>query len=54
MALLPPGWPILVVLDETLGRRKGARIAAKGIYRDTVRSSKSPCPGASSPERCHS
>ncbi|WP_295622883.1 transposase [uncultured Lamprocystis sp.] len=41
MALLPPGWPILVVVDETLERRKGARIAAKGMYRDAVRSSKS-------------
>jgi len=40
MALLPPGWPILVVVDETLERRKGARIAAKGMYRDAVRSSK--------------
>src|SRR3990172_1838080 len=26
-------------LDETLERRRGARIAAKGIYRDAVRSS---------------
>ena len=26
MALLPPGWPILVVVDETLERRKGARV----------------------------
>jgi hypothetical protein len=41
LALLPPGWPILVVVDETLERRKGARIAAKGMYRDAVRSSKS-------------
>ena len=40
IALLPPGWPILVVVDETLERRKGARIAAKGMYRDAVRSSK--------------
>ena len=40
LALLPPGWPILVVVDETLERRKGARIAAKGMYRDAVRSSK--------------
>jgi hypothetical protein len=40
IALLPPGWPILVVVDETLERRQGARIAAKGMYRDAVRSSK--------------
>ena len=41
MALLPPGWPILVVADETLERRKGARVAAKGMYRDAVRASNS-------------
>jgi hypothetical protein len=41
IALLPPGWPIVVVVDETLERRKGTRIAAKGMYRDAVRSSKS-------------
>ncbi len=41
IALLPPGWPILVVVDETLERRKGVRVAAKGMYRDAVRSSKS-------------
>jgi hypothetical protein len=40
LALLPPGWPILIVADETLERRKGACIAAKGMYRDAVRSSK--------------
>jgi hypothetical protein len=35
IALLPPGWPILVVVDKTtLERRKGARVAAKGMYRD--------------------
>ena len=41
IALLPPDWPILVVVDETLERRKGAHIAAKGMYRDAVRASKS-------------
>ena len=39
--LLPPQWPITVGVDETLERRKGQRIAAKGVYRDAVRSSKS-------------
>jgi len=29
-----------VGLDETIERRRGAKIAAKGIYRDPVRSSK--------------
>ena len=39
--LLPPQWSITVGIDETLERRKGQRIAAKGVYRDAVRSSKS-------------
>lgn len=34
------GAPVLVGLDETIERRRGAKIAAKGIYRDPVRSSK--------------
>jgi len=36
---LPEGKPLLIGLDETLERRWGAKIAAKGIYRDPVRSS---------------
>lgn len=36
-----PEGPIVVGLDETLERRRGAKIATKGIYRDAVRSSKS-------------
>jgi hypothetical protein len=40
-AFVPNAGPILVGLDETLERRRGAKIAAKGIYRDPVRSSKS-------------
>jgi hypothetical protein len=32
--------PVLVGLDETIERRRGAKITAKGIYRDPVRSSK--------------
>ena len=35
-----PTGPILVGIDETLERRQGAQIAAKGIYRDAARSSK--------------
>jgi hypothetical protein len=38
VALLPPGWPILVGIDETIERRKGRKIQAKGVYRDAVRS----------------
>jgi hypothetical protein len=34
-----PEGPLLVALDDTLERRRGAHIAAKGIYRDPVRSS---------------
>lgn len=36
-----PEGPLLVALDDTLERRRGAHIAAKGIYRDPVRSSQS-------------
>ncbi len=38
-AFVPPGAPVVVALDETLERRWGRRIAARGIYRDPVRSS---------------
>ena len=37
--LLPDSWPILVAVDETLERRRGKKIKAKGVYRDAVRSS---------------
>jgi len=39
--LLPKSWPILVAVDETLERRQGKKIKAKGAYRDAVRSSQS-------------
>jgi hypothetical protein len=39
-AFVPTG-PLLFGVDETLERRRGKRIAAKGIYRDPVRSSHS-------------
>ncbi len=32
--------PVVIGIDETLERRRGDKIAAKGIYRDSVRSSK--------------
>ena len=38
---VPIDQPVVVGLDETIERRRGAKIAAKGIYRDPVRSSKS-------------
>ena len=39
VAAFAPTGPLLVGIDETSARRRGARIAAKGIYRDRVRSS---------------
>lgn len=41
LELLPDSWPILVAVDETLERRWGKKIKAKGLYRDAVRSSQS-------------
>lgn len=34
------GGPLVFFIDETLERRKGPKIKAKGYYRDAVRSSK--------------
>jgi len=34
-----PAGPVVLGLDDTIERRRGKRIAAKGIYRDPVRSS---------------
>jgi hypothetical protein len=39
--LLAPMGPLVMGLDDTLERRRGAKIQAKGIYRDPVRSSHS-------------
>lgn len=36
-----PRGPVLMGIDETIERRWGAKISARGIYRDPVRSSKS-------------
>jgi DDE superfamily endonuclease len=36
-AFVPTG-PVVIGLDETIERRRGEKIAAKGIYRDPVRS----------------
>lgn len=40
-ALAPASGPLLFGIDETLERRRGKKIVAKGIYRDAVRSSQS-------------
>ena len=37
---VPAEAPIVVGIDETIERRRGAKIEARGIYRDPVRSSK--------------
>jgi hypothetical protein len=37
-AFVPEG-PVVIGIDETIERRRGAKISAKGIYRDPVRSS---------------
>ena len=39
VAAFVPDGPLVFGIDETLERRRGKRIAAKGIYRDAVRSS---------------
>jgi hypothetical protein len=36
-----PEGPLVLGIDETIERRRGAKIAAEGIYRDPVRSSRS-------------
>src|SRR6478609_8771600 len=40
VAVFAPSGPVLLGIDDTIERRRGKRIAAKGIYRDPVRSSK--------------
>src|SRR6478752_10722842 len=40
VAAFVPHGPVVVGLDDTIERRRGACIAAKGIYRDPVRSSR--------------
>lgn len=39
-AFVAPDAAVVIGIDETVERRRGAKIAAKGIYRDAVRSSK--------------
>jgi len=40
VAAFAPAGPVVVGVDETIARRWGAKIAARGRYRDAVRSSK--------------
>jgi hypothetical protein len=37
-AFVPEGGPLVVGIDETLERRYGKKISARGVYRDPVRS----------------
>jgi hypothetical protein len=39
-SFVPDETPVVVGIDETIERRRGPKIAARGIYRDPVRSSK--------------
>lgn len=39
LATFAPRGPVVLGLDDTIERRRGKRISAKGIYRDPVRSS---------------
>jgi DDE superfamily endonuclease len=39
VAAFAPSGPVVIGVDDTLERRWGKRIAARGIYRDAVRSS---------------
>src|SRR3954466_14648162 len=39
-AFVPEGGPLVLGIDETLERRRGKKIRAKGIYRDPGRSSR--------------
>ena len=40
IAIFAPSGPVVLGIDDTIERRRGKRISAKGIYRDPVRSSK--------------
>jgi hypothetical protein len=40
IAAFAPTGPVVLGIDDTIERRRGRRIAARGIYRDPVRSSK--------------
>lgn len=40
LATFAPAGPLLLVIDDTIERRWGRRIVARGIYRDPVRSSR--------------
>ena len=37
--VIPATWPLIILVDETIERRKGNKIKVKGCYRDAVKSS---------------
>jgi hypothetical protein len=39
IAVIQKYWPLIILVDETIERRKGNKIKTKGCYRDAVRSS---------------
>ncbi len=39
-AFVPPDAPVIIGMDDHIERRRGPKIAARGLYRDPVRSSK--------------
>ena len=41
IAVFAPTGPLVMAIDDTIERRRGSKIATKGIYRDPVRSSDS-------------
>lgn len=40
ICIIPEVWPLIIGIDETIERRKGKKIKARGVYRDGVRSTK--------------
>jgi hypothetical protein len=40
VAVIPRDWPIVLAADDTVERRSGRRIKARGCYRDPIRSSR--------------
>jgi hypothetical protein len=59
VAAFGPTGPVVVGIDDTVERRWGAKIKARGIYRDPVRSSQGQCssrrfPGRAVSGRCRS
>ena len=55
LAVFAPTGPVVLGVDDTIERRRGKRIAAKGIYRDPVRSSHGhACLGIAVPHRAGS